>query len=189
MFFLFQLVSGQSTCLLLCSPPVHLYLTTSATATASHLLATWPWWLTCGQIEEREWDRKWEWRTGRSTYRALQTALLISSSLVKYSLRLNENALNSFYEFSITPKSDKADKSPDRHKSISSRSHSLQAGRDVSIATGEIRRRNNRERWMKEQVRDEARMIDQSVEGVQGMGGGWGDTPIYLISMDFNFLA
>ncbi len=42
---------------------------------------------------------------------------------------------------------------------------------------------------MKEQVRDEARTIDQSVEGVQGMGGGWGDTPIYLISMDFNFLA
>ncbi len=54
------------------------------------------------------------------------------------------------------------------------RAHLLKAGRGVSIATGEIRKekRNNRERWMKEQVRDEARTIDQSVEGVQGMGGG-----------------
>ncbi len=81
-------------------------------------------WL-CGQIEERER----EWRTERSTYRALQTALLISSSLVKDSLQLNAKALNSFYEFSITPKPDEADESPDRHKSISSRSHSLTESR------------------------------------------------------------
>ncbi len=90
---------------------------------------------------------------------------------MKDSLQLNAKALNSFYEFSITPKPDEADESPDRHKSISSRSHSLTESRKRRLHSNR-RDKKGEEIIGKEQVRDEARTIDQSVEGVQGMGGG-----------------
>lgn len=50
----------------------------------------------------------------------------ISWSLVKYAFHLNVKALHSsFFEFSITPKSDEDDKSPDRQRNISLHSQSL----------------------------------------------------------------